>query len=408
MSTGSDSRPGTAAIQLLISRLMGLVVPLTAPAWVLAAVQQSPALTGWWSLVTGVAIGTSAVGLVVAGVAGKGYRVPAAALATAVGLALLTWPIAVVDPVATRDQLPWLWLVLPLACAAVASLGSVLVGLVYGVAVGTAYGFIRLGDVGGRGTPTVALLEGLLLASIAVGFTVLVVAGSQAAYRLDAAAAHSAAASAAAARAATADLTRRELDAVVHDTVLAALHAAVREPTREQAPPLAAEALRRLEDAGAREVMQDGSVPSHELGLWLHRGLAAVAPGADLTVAPFAPLPPGPARAIADATLEAARNARRHGGGTGGPPIPSVRIGPPQDGSAALVEARISDDGVGFDPALVPSGRIGLAVSVVGRMRRAGGDAVVTSTVGHGTTVRLTWPAAAPAQDLHTRDTVAR
>ena len=407
MSSTVPLRPGTAAVRRLISRLLALLVPLTAPAWVHAAVEQSPALTGWWEVLTAVTIGVPALGMVVVGVAGTTPRVPAAAFAAAVGLALLSWPWAVVDPAVTRDGLPWLWLVLPLACAAVASLGSVVLSLVYGIAVGTAYGFIRLEDIGGRGLPTVALLEGLLLASMSVGLTLLVVAGAQAAERLDAAAARSAEASARASRAATADRTRRELDAVVHDTVLAALHAAVRQPSQDQVPSLAAEALRRLEEAEAAESLREGPVPSAELGRRLQRSLAAVAPAADLTVEPFADLPPGPARAIADAVLEAARNSRRHGGGSGAPPYVSVWLGPGAAGSGTVVETLVSDDGTGFDPGLVPPGRMGLAVSVVERMRRAGGDAVVRTSPGQGTTVRLTWPADPVPDGSHERGTAA-
>ena len=393
MSSSAPLRPGTAAIRRLTARLLGLLVPLTAPAWVHAAVEQSPALAGWWEMLSGIAIGVSALWLVGTGLAGTTSRLPAAALAAAVALALFSWPLAVVDPVAASDGLPWLWLILPLACAAVASLGSVVLSVLYGFAVGTAYGFIRLEDIGGAGESTVALLEALLVASMSVGLTLVVVAGVQAAERLDSAAARSAEASALASRAATADRTRRELDAVVHDTVLAALHAAVRQTSPEQVPALAADALRRLEEAEAVEWLREGPVPDTELGVRLERGLAAVAPAADLTVVPFGALPPAAARAVADATLEAARNARRHGGGGGVPPYVSVWLGPGPEGSGATVEARVSDDGIGFDPELVPPARIGLAVSVVERMRRAGGDAAVRTSPGRGTTVRLTWPA---------------
>lgn len=406
MSSTAPQRPGTAAIRRLTSRLLALLVPLTAPAWAHAAVAQSAALAGWWEMLTGIAIGASALWLVGTGLAGTDSRQPAAALAATVALALVSWPLAVVDPGITREGLPWLWLILPLACAAVASLGSVALGAFYGGAVGTAYAFIRLGDIGGRGAPTVAALEGLLLASMSVGLTLVVVAGVQAADRLDAAAARSAEASALASRAATADRTRRELDAVVHDTVLAALHAAVRQASPQQVPELAADALRRLEEAEAAEWLREGPVPDAELGARLERGLAAVAPAADLTVVPFGELPPAAARAVADATLEAARNARRHGGGGGVPPYVSVWLGPGPPGSGATVEARVSDDGIGFDPDLVPPARMGLAVSVVERMRRAGGDATVRTSPGQGTTVRLTWPLREVPDDSRTRRTV--
>ena len=48
--------------------------------------------------------------------------------------------------------------------------------------------------------------------------------------------------------------------------------------------------------------------------------------------------------------------------------------------------------GSGFDAAAVPDDRYGLAQSVVGRMERHGGRAVVRSAPGAGTEVRLEVP----------------
>jgi len=52
----------------------------------------------------------------------------------------------------------------------------------------------------------------------------------------------------------------------------------------------------------------------------------------------------------------------------------------------------IRDRGVGFDASAIPADRRGLSESVHGRMRRAGGTAVVTSALGTGTEVELTLP----------------
>ena len=49
----------------------------------------------------------------------------------------------------------------------------------------------------------------------------------------------------------------------------------------------------------------------------------------------------------------------------------------------------VRDTGAGFDPATVPGDRRGLADSVVGRMARHGGNAVVRSAPGEGTEVEL-------------------
>jgi signal transduction histidine kinase len=55
----------------------------------------------------------------------------------------------------------------------------------------------------------------------------------------------------------------------------------------------------------------------------------------------------------------------------------------------------VRDRGIGFDPAAIPADRRGVAESIEGRMRRAGGTAAVVSSPGAGTEVELTLPRAA-------------
>jgi signal transduction histidine kinase len=50
----------------------------------------------------------------------------------------------------------------------------------------------------------------------------------------------------------------------------------------------------------------------------------------------------------------------------------------------------VRDRGAGFDPAVVPQARRGVRESIIGRMRRAGGSAVVRSLPGGGTEVEIT------------------
>jgi signal transduction histidine kinase/phage shock protein PspC (stress-responsive transcriptional regulator) len=52
----------------------------------------------------------------------------------------------------------------------------------------------------------------------------------------------------------------------------------------------------------------------------------------------------------------------------------------------------VRDHGPGFDPATVPADRLGLRQSIIGRMERHGGTAVVTSNPGEGAEVRLMMP----------------
>ena len=49
----------------------------------------------------------------------------------------------------------------------------------------------------------------------------------------------------------------------------------------------------------------------------------------------------------------------------------------------------VRDRGKGFDPDVVPPGRMGVRESIMARMERHGGTASIRSEPGHGTEVRV-------------------
>src|SRR6476620_512215 len=92
--------------------------------------------------------------------------------------------------------------------------------------------------------------------------------------------------------------------------------------------------------------------------------------------------------AMVQAAREAMLNAARHGGGT-----VSVYL----EASDAQAEIFIKDRGPGFELGNVPSDRLGVRESIIGRMKRHGGSAAILST-DDGTEVRLRLPAAENAE----------
>ncbi|MBP2264922.1 signal transduction histidine kinase/phage shock protein PspC (stress-responsive transcriptional regulator) [Pseudarthrobacter sp. PvP004] len=86
--------------------------------------------------------------------------------------------------------------------------------------------------------------------------------------------------------------------------------------------------------------------------------------------------------ALVQAAREAMLNAARHGGGT-----VSVYL----ESTAGSTEIFIKDRGPGFDPDAVPDDRLGVKESIIGRMKRHGGTAVINSS-SDGTEVRLALP----------------
>ena len=100
----------------------------------------------------------------------------------------------------------------------------------------------------------------------------------------------------------------------------------------------------------------------------------------DTVVVGDCPTTPSLHAAVA-ATREALSNAARHSGAT--------TVSLYAEVAADRVEVFVRDRGCGFAPDGVPADRFGLSQSVVGRMERHGGRAVVRSAVGEGTEVRL-------------------
>ncbi|MGE0305841.1 MAG: PspC domain-containing protein [Acidimicrobiia bacterium] len=95
------------------------------------------------------------------------------------------------------------------------------------------------------------------------------------------------------------------------------------------------------------------------------------------------------ARVLIASLREAIVNAARHAG--------VARIDVFIDADDAELSGFVRDTGTGFDPAVVPEDRRGVRDSIIGRVRRAGGTAVLTTSVGVGTEVELRIPRRRPS-----------
>jgi signal transduction histidine kinase len=86
-------------------------------------------------------------------------------------------------------------------------------------------------------------------------------------------------------------------------------------------------------------------------------------------------------RALVGAAGEAITNAAKHSGGE------LVSVFAEVEGTK--VDVYVSDQGIGFDPETVADDRRGITESIIGRMERQGGSAIVHSESGEGTEVHL-------------------
>lgn len=92
--------------------------------------------------------------------------------------------------------------------------------------------------------------------------------------------------------------------------------------------------------------------------------------------------------ALVAACGEAISNAAAHSG--------SSSVSVYAEAEAETITIYVRDEGSGFDPSVVPDDRRGIRESIEGRLRRAGGSAIVQSAPGDGTEVILSLPRSRP------------
>ena len=185
-------------------------------------------------------------------------------------------------------------------------------------------------------------------------------------------------------------------NAFVHDTVLVTLSLAARDEVglRPRVAVEAIEALRQLSlagDMGPGTVMRRASTVAEFVEC--QRVMAHAADSAirfSATISGDAHIPAQAQWALGDAATQAVRNSIQHAEVGGHSVHRSVHV----HISASRVELVISDDGAGFELAAVPRSRLGVSISIIGRMAGIqGGAAVVHSVPGGGTVVSISWSA---------------
>lgn len=181
---------------------------------------------------------------------------------------------------------------------------------------------------------------------------------------------------------------RTRVNALVHDRVLVALFAAGRGEQGELTRREARRALEQIEPLGSEHtpVVRSGQDCAWELQALTTEISADAAFSYEL--GSVLSMPETVAMAIAEATAEALRNSMIHAGATRDSVSRVVHFFADANG----IETTILDDGIGFVQSAVPATRLGIAVSIIGRMAgESGGHAVVVSKPGIGTRVTLRW-----------------
>lgn len=176
---------------------------------------------------------------------------------------------------------------------------------------------------------------------------------------------------------------RTRVEALLHDSVLVALLASARGSARA-----ATEARAALAELDSVERADDAAELPGTAWMWRLQALTTdLAPDARFShhdTTSGTSIRSDAAQAVLEATAEALRNSVQHAG-----PASRAVHARVTDGEC---EVTVLDDGRGFDPEDVRPGRLGVAVSILERMRTVpGGWASVVSKRDVGTRVSLGW-----------------
>jgi len=173
---------------------------------------------------------------------------------------------------------------------------------------------------------------------------------------------------------------RADMAAHLHDSVLQTLALL----QRHADDPRAVSRLARRQERELRSWLYDDQVTGESLCRVLTAAAADTEDTHDVAVEVIcvgdAPINEATA-ALARAAREGMVNAACHSG--------ADKVDVYAEVGTETIEVYIRDRGVGFDPAAVPAGRMGVRQSIVGRMERHGGTAAIRSSPGAGTEVRL-------------------
>jgi hypothetical protein len=195
-----------------------------------------------------------------------------------------------------------------------------------------------------------------------------------------------------------------QLDALVHDEVIGTIFAAAgagrsdSSTTRVQAE----RTLTRLSELRDAAADIPAIIQPNKLIASLTAVVTEIADATALTVTGErqAPIPAAIASAVIEATSEALRNSRRHAAPDLAPDTaPGAALKATRVERAVFlhlsperVEISVRDDGRGFDLDSVPANRLGIAVSILGRIDvLPGAHASVWSRPGQGTRVSIGW-----------------
>ncbi len=353
-----------------------------------AYVEQAPSYPRAWSLavlLVGSVIVTTMVVLAV-----RGRPLHRSLLAFAAYTLVGVWSMSAFEG---SGRFPFLWLHVGLGVVCACVWGGWRFGVGFSVVLGLGWAHLRLTPGGGGASPTQALGEGLFAASagLVIGVVALGMATSARAADRLAGRLREQEVRQAVDRAVSDE--RARLDQLIHDDVMTTLTAAAQSTdaaTEQATAVLARETLATIDDQG--EPGEAGDLSVAVLASLVEQTVRRVSPdvvwSADVHAAAASLRLPGPlAQTLLSALRESVRNAVRHSGAT----TVAVALEVGWIGGELVLQARVVDDGRGFDTDRLPVDRLGVRVSMLEASHQVGLLTRLQSRPGRGTTFATSW-----------------
>ena len=376
-------KPKTSQLSAWVDRgvalfCLGTLIPAS-----LAAVGQFQYLASWWTIIVGGGIVAASVGMMIASFVGWKLRSFALVYVTVVTFGLITWPAAWQSQEVAQSS-PWLWMTLGVAAICLAVTTGTGWGFAYAIASGLLFAAVRMTPSGQSASLLGAFQDMINLIMNASVVIVALGVVSNAFKELDEAEAATRKEATDAAIEEALLEERHRLDGIVHDEVMTTLVAAAHAAGDDHISQQAQRAVDRLAQA---ETQTEARLPvTGDQLTWLVTDVvSALVPQARfVSEVENLAVPQQVASTLGMVVREVALNVAKHSKAT----EVEVRLTSPEKGGIAIT---VADNGIGFNPDLVPKRRLGLQVSVVYRMWAIGGTAEIHSSPGQGTSVNLSW-----------------
>jgi signal transduction histidine kinase len=384
----SNQSLAVTRINLLLDRVFSFAAPLVGVQMTFHALEQSEKLNPVWFWPSLTAFAISYLGIIYSVWFSSGVINWYRALVLTTIFSLCTWPLQVGSLVLEQGEQPWIWWSVGIASITSVGAFSVPIAVLMNIAFPVIWFVLQVSEIGGPVRPLVALQDSALSLLFAGLISVLVLVLRYEAAKVDAA---NQVANLAAIELAKTDAVERErarLDALVHDSVLTTLLTAAnaKDSAQQSAAALLAEdAINKL-TAAANENAVSEDISFNSLFTALEVAIERQASGVEVEIegATDQLVPGEVAAALTEATLQALANSLQHAGA-------SVNRRVLLKGASRGIKILVIDNGRGFRVARIPKNRLGVRLSIIGRVESVGGEVHIDSKLGVGTTIIIEW-----------------